>query len=116
MKTREVRGDQIQCSMCAGLKFSQFEDPCSACGGEGYVNALVFVDCGHVVESSECAEAGCTVRCCECGKEFYVGKDAPEQEFVCGDCKRVDPFPVQHKPFESLREVESQRVESEEAA
>jgi len=115
MKTREVRGDQVQCSMCAGMKFSQFEDPCENCKGEGYVNALVFVDCGHVVDSNECMDHGCHARCVECGNEFYVGKDAPEQVFVCGECKRADPFRAQGTQLQSLTESAIDQEESEAA-
>jgi hypothetical protein len=56
---RSIKEVEVKCPMCSGLGFSSYEDPCSACSGDGRVKELQF-DCGHAVEDlDECRDAGC---------------------------------------------------------
>lgn len=94
---RAVHEVQVPCDMCDSLGWSMFEDPCTACAGEGRVTITAYRDCGHDVESEDCKDDRCTFcRTYECDEprkpfdEYCTGHAA-----IRDDAKRTFDGAVQ---------------------
>jgi RecJ-like exonuclease len=88
IETRATETARVACRNCDGHGFWTYEDPCTACAGDGSLIETVYAACGHVVDTEDCLNAGCTAGCVSCANEFFVGveTDEPEAGFICADC------------------------------